>query len=388
MQFQRSFSPDSTTLSEASDSPRQKTVAAVYAQLATPSVEFRVAPITPAASSTRAVDTAAACANDLRPLDIAGHVRQLLALPRSRGGLEGQLRFSDLDWVLSYFRVNVFSADTMDDIWVALCDAERCCVPPPYVFQESAITGVLEKFGARVPKGSGKQTPRCMTPTASSSRKSYPTRHPSVQSPAASKKHKPSGGRATSPAVFQRLLADVETARERQRLWEDQQRAEEERRATDGCTFAPLLHSSRRRGGEHDAGQSSSRYSNPTRSSQLRMTSRGAARSATAESAAAIDEEQRALHTSPVAIRRSSPHRVPTQVPVGFVEAVARLRSSALQHSKRAADFPSSLRSGASNSARYAELQQSMKDGTILRIPVPSLDDVVNVRLSSLPKTM
>jgi hypothetical protein len=295
---------------------------------------------------------------------IAVEVLRLLETRRSSsGGLGGRLTFNDLDKLLSHFCVDVFGADTVDDIWVTMCEVSGFQLAPAFLSDPNAIASVLEQYGGKVPevkreRASSATKERSMSPTISSARKRVALVRCGVRQPYV---HSTRSQHA-SPVVFQRLLRDASASRHRQ---EEDQRSAEERRNLEAmreCTFVPHL------GGRSKTSRRLRHFDEPTQSSLQRTAPQD---HQTREDSVGAD--------APLPLQiRSHPSYVPHQVPIGYVEAVSRLRHCAVERVSGRKSFEESLRSS------YPTRQPTnIANGTILRIAVPSLGEIVHVRLAS-----
>ncbi|CUG81301.1 Hypothetical protein, putative [Bodo saltans] len=355
----RSISP--TAISDVSDASPTGSPRAASGRLVNtvPHVHYNVDATTPGRRSLPHPSSA-----DQRPGPIFTEVRRLLSSSRSTpGGLGGRLTFSDLDRLLSHFRVDVFGADTVDDIWVSLCELCGFKVAPAFISDVSAITSVLEQFGGRAPEAKPQRSlpprERSMSPTVSSARKNITQQQRYVRVTPASKQHH-------GTEVFSRLTRDAEVSRTRRDDIQRTRALERDEMSASECTFTPHL-------GKHNRSVPDGRshgYDGPTQSSLSRvLTPRR------------LDPEDDAAGVEGVPyVRRSLPSHVPNQVPVGYVEAVSRLRHGASERLNGRQSFEESLRGPCVVSERK---QDPLLSGTILRISVPSLGEVVHVRLAS-----
>jgi hypothetical protein len=353
----RSISP--TAISDVSDASPPGSPRAVYGRLvnAVPHVHYNV---DAAAVPRRSVPPTSA---DQKSSTVAAEVRRLLSASRSTpGGLAGRLTFSDLDRLLSHFRVDVFGADTVDDIWVSLCEVCGFKLAPAFISDASAIASVLEQFGGSAPEVKPQRSlpprERSMSPTVSSARKNVmqQNQHQTRISPAR---------QLHGTAVFQRLTRDAEVSRARRDDIQRSRALERDEQAASECTFTPTL---RKHGRRVTQDGRSGGFDGPTQSSLSRVLAPRILDSET---------EDARLDAAPQ-IRRSLPTHVPNQVPVGYVEAVSRLRHGATERHGRQS-FEESLRGPRVASER----DDHLSTGTILRISVPSLGEVVHVRLAS-----
>lgn len=349
----RSISP--TAISDVSDASPTGSPNTVYGRLvnAVPHVHYNLD------TNTIASRKGSVIQSDQEYGPIAAEVRRLLVAPRSRaGGLNGRLTFNDLDSLLSHFRVDVFGADTVDDIWVTMCEVCGFKLAPAFLSDVTAIASVIEQFGGKAPEV--KRIPpreRSMSPTVSSARKA-------VAHVQHDRRQLTPSNRPQDVRVFQRLTKDAAESRRRR---DDVRRAgaqERDERAVAECTFTPRLGKVARGG---SAGRVHS-FDGPTQSSLSRVAPKAAA--------AEVDD----YVDVGMQLRRSLPSQVPSQVPIGYVEAVSRLRQGAADRANTRQTFEESLRAPQHVSARRAD---HLATGTILRISVPSLGEIVHVRLAS-----
>lgn len=360
MLARRSISP--AAISDVSDaSPTGRST--VYERLVhvVPHVHYNINGVAPKDGWKRSTDRPSSGSAEAPVVLIAREVQRLLNAPRSSFlGLGGRLTFSDLDRLLSHFRVDVFGADTVDDIWVVICEVCGFKQAPAFISDVNAIASVIDQYGGKAPaaatKYAGQSRERSMSPTISSARKRIVTEQPHSQ-------RKPNI-RTKSPIVFDRLTRDAAYSRERHndaQRQRDQQRKDE---ALHECTFTPRISRAHRSGRTHG-------FDGPTQSSILRAAP------------CALQTERDELQVTDAVqtpFRRSLPSHVPHQVPVGYVEAVSRLRHGAAERAHSRQSFEETLRNSRAPTTSNAD---HLTSGTILRIAVPSLGEVVHVRLAS-----
>lgn len=328
------------------------------------------------------------------PMEAA--VRAMLSNSREDGGLGGSLRFSDVQNVVKCFGVHNLSRDTIDDIWMTLCELSGATEPPSQFVDCRLIADVLSAFGCRfsasqrsISSAGAKPIPvqqpmRCMSPTISSQLK-VDARFARMRQSTPHEEHSAHPvTRSTTPKLFVRLHKEAESSRLRH-LAQERERAEaleQERRLM--CTFTPQrthrsASAARTRPAIDEGHPWNGKVTQPTQSSLDRTKPASITLPSSGEGSSMLSSTEQWKETIP---RRSSPSRAPEQVPVGYVEAVARLRQCALQHVQRPSSFEASLRN-TENRLHALELERKITEGSILRLPAPSLSDVVEVKLAA-----